>query len=62
MAGEFSMPTNHVITTLSQTLLHKLAMQAAASHRLTRCRCCRTRGTNGRCACGNILQVRFLAR
>ncbi len=54
------MPTDHVVATLRQTLLHKLAVQAAATHRL-RCRCGRsTTRTNGGCTCCNIFQIRFV--
>ena len=55
------MPTDHVVATLRQTLLHKLAIQAATAHRLRGCRGrCATR-TNSRCACGDIFQIRLTA-
>ena len=55
------MPTDHVIATLRQTLLHKLAVQAAATHRLpSGCRSCTTRA-NGGSTRRNVFQIRLVA-
>jgi len=55
------MPTNHVVATLRQTLLHELAVQTATAHRLRGCRGRCTTSTNGRCTCGYIFQIRLMA-
>ena len=55
------MPPNYLVASFSQTLLHKLAIQTAPSHRLA---CGRGGGatrTNGSRTRSNIFQIRFMA-
>ncbi len=55
-----SVPANDLVASLSQTLLHELAVQTTAPHRLTRSRSCSPPRTNGSSTCGNIFQIWFV--
>ena len=54
------MPTDDLVAALTQTLLHKLAVHAAAPDRLSsRCGRC-TACTNGGCTCCNVFKIGFV--